>query len=269
MAPLRLRHRFTQFPHRLRLRQRGRDASRPRWCPRRGLAAMSRRAARQAPARGSASCSSISTYQRRPGPADWRRPAMCCTVSSTRDARHQLEGGELVAARGAQLRQQLERMARGVDADQRGGGVGAAAETASSDAAVITPERAFGADEQRFDVVAGVVLAQALEPRQHAAVRQHHLQAEHQVAHHAVAQHRRAAGIGGQIAADLAAALRTQAQGKQPLVPRPPRPAPRPACSRPRRSSSIARHPSPYAVQAPQSTARSGVPDSSGVAPPQ
>ena len=49
-------------------------------------------------------------------------------------------------------------------------------------------ERSLGADEQGFDVVAGIVLAQALEPGQHASVGQHDLEAEHQIAHHAIAQ---------------------------------------------------------------------------------
>ena len=78
-------------------------------------------------------------------------------------------------------------------------------------------ERALGADEQGFHVVAGVVLAQALQARQHPAVGQHHFEAQHQVAHHAVAQDRRAAGIGREVAADLRGALRSQAQGEQAL----------------------------------------------------
>ena len=38
-------------------------------------------------------------------------------------ARHQFEGGELIAGRRAQARQQIQRMPRRLDADQRGGGV--------------------------------------------------------------------------------------------------------------------------------------------------
>ena len=78
-------------------------------------------------------------------------------------------------------------------------------------------QRALGADEQRFDVVARVVLAQALERRHHAAIGQHHLQPEHQVAHHSIAQHGRAPGIRRQVAADLRGAFRSQAQGEQPV----------------------------------------------------
>src|ERR1700723_1070057 len=75
-------------------------------------------------------------------------------------------------------------------------------------------ERAFGADKQGFYVVSGIVLAQTLQRREHPAVGQHHLQPQHQVAHHPVAQYRRTAGIGGEVAADLCGSLRSQAQGK-------------------------------------------------------
>ena len=64
-------------------------------------------------------------------------------------------------------------------------------------------ERALGADEQLGQVVAGVVLAEPAQPVPDAAVGQHDLEAEHQLAGHAVAQHRGAAGVGGEVAADL------------------------------------------------------------------
>ena len=78
-------------------------------------------------------------------------------------------------------------------------------------------ERAFRADEQIAQVVAGVVLAQRLEAIEHAAVGQHDFEAEHEVAHHAVAQDRGAAGVGRQIAAELAGAFRAEAHRKQPI----------------------------------------------------
>jgi hypothetical protein len=82
--------------------------------------------------------------------------------------------------------EQLERARRRIDADERGGAVarfGEELQTCSGDHA----ERTLGADEEGLDVVARVVLAQALEAREHAAVGEHDLEAEHQVAHHAVA----------------------------------------------------------------------------------
>ena len=65
-------------------------------------------------------------------------------------------------------------------------------------------ERAFGADEELLQVVAGVVLAQRRQLVEHAPVRQHDLEAEHERAHHAVAQHRRAAGVRRDDAAERA-----------------------------------------------------------------
>ncbi len=76
-------------------------------------------------------------------------------------------------------------------------------------------QRSFGADEQVFQVVAGVVLAQAPQRRVDAPIGQHRLDAEHQVPHIAVAQHRGTAGIGRQIAPDLARAFGADAQRKQ------------------------------------------------------
>ena len=78
-------------------------------------------------------------------------------------------------------------------------------------------ERAFRADEQIAQVVARVVLAQRLETFEHAAVGQHDFESEHEVAHHAVAQDRGAAGVGRQVAAELARAFRAEAHREQPI----------------------------------------------------
>ncbi len=78
-------------------------------------------------------------------------------------------------------------------------------------------QRAFAADHQALEVVAGVVLAQWRQRRDHAAIGQHHFDAQRQVAHHSVAQDGGAAGIGGKVAADLAAAFGSQAQREQAL----------------------------------------------------
>ena len=76
-------------------------------------------------------------------------------------------------------------------------------------------QRAFGADEEVAQVVAGVVLAQAGQAVPDLALRRHHFQAQAELARVAVAHHLRAAGVGAQVAADGAAALRGQAQGEQ------------------------------------------------------
>src|SRR5262249_18003824 len=51
----------------------------------------------------------------------------------------------------------------------------------------------------------------------HAAVGEDDLEAEHLLARIAVGQHGDAAGVGGEVAADLAAPLRGQAEGEQPI----------------------------------------------------
>src|SRR5205085_4440917 len=77
-------------------------------------------------------------------------------------------------------------------------------------------ERAFGAEKELLQVVAGVVLAQAAQPFPHAAIGQHNLQAQHLVARAAVTEHVDAAGVGGEIAADLAAAFGGERQREEP-----------------------------------------------------
>ena len=76
-------------------------------------------------------------------------------------------------------------------------------------------ERAFAADHQVAQVVAGVVLAQPREAVPDLAGGRHHLEAEALLAGVAVAQHLGAAGVGGEVAADGAAALGAEAEGEQ------------------------------------------------------
>jgi hypothetical protein len=73
-------------------------------------------------------------------------------------------------------------------------------------------ERALAADQQLREVVASVVLRKRCELRDHAAVSQHGFQPVREIARHAIAQHCGAAGIGGEIATDLAAAFRAETQ---------------------------------------------------------
>ena len=76
-------------------------------------------------------------------------------------------------------------------------------------------ERAFGADENVPQIVAGVVLLQLVEPVQHASVGKHDFKAEHKVARDAVSERAGAAGIGREVAADGATALGAERQRKQ------------------------------------------------------
>ncbi len=76
-------------------------------------------------------------------------------------------------------------------------------------------ERALAADEQVAQVVAGVVLAKAVQAAPELALRGHDLQPQAQLARVAEAQHLRAAGVGREIAADRARSLGGQAEREQ------------------------------------------------------
>ena len=78
-------------------------------------------------------------------------------------------------------------------------------------------QRAFRADEQVAQVIAGIVLAQAFQSVPHPAIGEHHLEAEAEIARVAIGDDVEAAGIGREIAADPAGAFRREAQGKQPV----------------------------------------------------
>ena len=79
------------------------------------------------------------------------------------------------------------------------------------------PQRALGAYEQVLEVVAGVVLAQAVEAVPDLPVGEYDFQPEHQIAHVAVLEHVDAPGVGRQVTADAAGAFRAQRQGEQPV----------------------------------------------------
>ncbi len=78
-------------------------------------------------------------------------------------------------------------------------------------------QRALGPDQQVAQVVAAVVLAQALGPAHDRTVGHHRLDPQCQRARIAIAQHPDAAGIGAQKPADARAALAGQRQRKQPV----------------------------------------------------
>ena len=106
----------------------------------------------------------------------------------------------------AALREQLDRGGRPRERDpcrRAGAGLRIEPQHRGGDDA----ERAFGAEEQLLQVVAGVVLAQPAQAVPDAAVGQHHLETEHLLARGAVAQDVDAAGVGREVAADLAAAF--------------------------------------------------------------
>ena len=80
-------------------------------------------------------------------------------------------------------------------------------------------QRAFRANEQIPQIIAGVVLAQPAEHIQHPPAHQHNFKAKRQLTRGAIAHDIQPARIGAQIATDRAAALCRQIQRKiQPLL---------------------------------------------------
>ena len=118
-------------------------------------------------------------------------------------ARHYFETAEPVADGAAQALHDLQGLLDALAFEQRQGRAARRRKqlqhSRGDDA-----ERSFGADEELLERVARIVLAQRAQAVEDASIRQHHFQPEHQIPHRSVAQHRRATGIGRDIAADLA-----------------------------------------------------------------
>ena len=130
------------------------------------------------------------------------------------ESRHQFESRQRRTASLLRQRQQLQRLLRRVECNQRGQFGGRLREQfhhCSRDDA----QRAFRADVQIAQVVAGIVLAQAAQAIPDRAVRGHDFEAEAQLACIPVAQDGRAAGIGRQIAADAARPFGGERERKQ------------------------------------------------------
>ena len=73
---------------------------------------------------------------------------------------------------------------------------------------------AFCADEELFEVVAGVVFAEGGEVVEDGAVREDGLDAEDVAMEAAVAEEAEAAGVGGDVAADVAGAFGAEVEGE-------------------------------------------------------
>ena len=76
-------------------------------------------------------------------------------------------------------------------------------------------QRAFGADKQVFQVVSGVIFQHLVERVDDGSIRQHHFQPQDEIAGHAEPDHLVAAGIGGDVTADIAGTPGAKIQGKQ------------------------------------------------------
>jgi alpha-beta hydrolase superfamily lysophospholipase len=78
-------------------------------------------------------------------------------------------------------------------------------------------QRALRADEEMFQIVARIVLAQPPQCRPDLACGRDHLKTQTQLARIAIAQHGRASGVGRQVAAHRAAALSGERKREQPV----------------------------------------------------
>src|SRR3546814_13638080 len=83
-------------------------------------------------------------------------------------------------------------------------------------------ERAFRANEQLLQIIAGVILDHLVQRRNHPAIGEHGLDAEHLFAHHAIADDAHAAGVGRGIAAELARTAPAKIERKGEPVPSEP-----------------------------------------------
>ena len=168
-----------------------------------------------------AAVASTSTYQGDGAASGSVRLRNMCQHQLEPDARHQFEGGDHAAGRLLAAREKLDRR-RGDRHGDKGRGAACRLRKQLQHRRGDDAERAFGADEELLQIVAGVVLAQAAHQVEHAAVGQHDFEPQHQLARHAVAQHMHAAGIGRDIAADGAASLPTRgSRGKSGPARRP------------------------------------------------
>ena len=131
-------------------------------------------------------------------------------------AADELEGRHPVADGGAQAAEQLDRDGRRSDR-QPGGDDGARTREELEGGGGDDTEGALGADEELLEVVAGVVLAKRAQAVPDLPVGEHDLEAEHELAGVAVAQHLHATGVGGNHATDFTRTLAGQGQRKQPV----------------------------------------------------
>ena len=132
------------------------------------------------------------------------------------EPRQELEAGEAMPGDAAGDLQERQRIARALQPDE-GDALPTRFREEFEDRRGDDAERPLGADEKVLEVVVGVVLAERPEAVPYLAGSEHHLDAEHQLARIAISEDRRAAGIGREIAADLAGTLRSERQRKEPV----------------------------------------------------
>ncbi len=122
---------------------------------------------------------------------------------------HRLEGAELSAQSGIHEPQGFDQRLE-IGARYERGAMTLWSRHQTQVRACHDPQRAFCADEQVLEVVAGVVLEHAIHGRQHRAVGENRLDAEDVVAHHSVAHHPHPARVGGDVAPDRCGGTTTE-----------------------------------------------------------
>ena len=132
------------------------------------------------------------------------------------DPLHQLEGLDPAAGFGLGAGQQFDSGRRRIQPDHRRRATAHDGEQFQGRGCNHT-QGALGPDQQLLQVVAGIVLAEPFEAVEDLAVRHHGLNAEDQIAHHAVAEHGGAAGIGRNDPADGGRAFGGEAEREKPV----------------------------------------------------
>src|SRR5690606_15245010 len=131
-------------------------------------------------------------------------------------AAQKLESRDRLAELRAEQRQKLDGCCGAVDTDERADHITRLREKAER-RACDDAERALRTNEELLHVVAGIILAQATQAIPDLAVGEHHFEAEHEAARIAIAQHLIAAGIGRNVATDLAGAFGAKAQREKAI----------------------------------------------------
>ena len=140
-----------------------------------------------------------------------------CQYEFNNGALEEFEAGDLVAEAGFQEAEQTYRRLGVFDGEPCGFGGGWLGEQ-TQDGGRDDAECAFCADEQMFHVVAGVVFPETTQAVPDFTVGEYNFEAEDERAGVPIAQHLGAAGVGGNVAADLAGAFSTEAEGEEAVV---------------------------------------------------
>ena len=131
-------------------------------------------------------------------------------------SKDQLEGSDEIAAAPARPRVERHRVGHRAKRDEGGLDLSGLREELQGRSGH-DAQRSLTADEELLEIVAAIVFAEHIETVPDAPVAEHHLEAQNEVSRHAVAQHVDPAGVGGDVAADAARALRAESDREQAI----------------------------------------------------